>query len=473
MARRSKMAKVSHDAENEKTNIALYIRVSTDAQVDGYSIDVQKERLEAYVKSMFSEPDTVTMYIDGGFTGANLDRPRMKDMIADIQNGLITHVIVMKLDRLSRSQRDTLYLIEDVFTPNNVSFISINESFNTSTSFGRTAISILSAFAQMERETIYERTRSGMRKRVEDGYWPGGGMTPFGYDYDQNIGYLVPNKDADTVKHMYELFLSGYSEGMIAKKFNIKYDRLVHQILTRKSNTGVIVYNGEEYPGRHAPIISLDIYNKTMKIMKERSSKKFVAKTKHLLTGLFECGICGAKMRYQTWTNGTHKIMCYSQQTSKAYLRKSTCCDNLKIDSQLIENAVLNDIFSMTDEISEIDHEAGEKEKKGVLDVLTEQKTIAENKLKRLYNLFAGSSDDCLLDTINEIRAEIDTLNKSINEEVEKNNRFAEAISTQQQFRGLRDVWDIMTNEERISAIRALIEKIVINKEKIDRVYKV
>jgi len=472
MARKSKMAKVSHDEVNGSVNIALYIRVSTDAQVDGYSIDVQKDKLTAYVKSVFDNPESVTMYIDGGHTGANLDRPRMTDLIRDIGNGMITHVIVLKLDRLSRSQRDTLYLIEDVFTPNNVSFISVNESFNTSTPFGRMALSILSAFAQMERETIYERTRSGMKKRVEDGYWPGGGMTPFGYDYDQEAGYLIPNKDADTVRQMYELYLSGYSEGTIARKFNIKYDRLVHQILTRKSNTGIIVYNGEEYPGRHEAIISLETYNKTMKIMKERSAKKLVTKTKHLLTGLFECGICGAKMRYQTWNTG-HKIMCYSQQTSKPYLRKSTCCDNLRLDSKLVESAVLDDIFSMTDEVPDNEQDSTDKKNKGTLEVLTDMRTIAENKLKRLYNLFAEGADDCLLETINELRAEIETLNKSIDEEIEKNNKFAEAVSVQQQFKGLRNTWEVMSNEDRITAIRAIIEKVVITKEKINIVYKI
>ena len=473
MARKSKMAKISQNEGNEnKINIALYIRVSTDAQVEGYSIDVQKEKLESYVKSVFDHSDSITMYIDDGYTGANLDRPRMKDLIDDVKEGKITHVIVLKLDRLSRSQRDTLYLIEEIFTPNNVSFISMNESFNTSNSFGRSAVGFLSVVAQMERETIYERTRSGMKKRVEDGYWPGGGMTPFGYDYDKSLGYLIPNKDADIVKQMYELYIAGFSEGMIAKKFDIKYDRLVHQILTRKSNTGVVVYNGEEYQGRHEPIISDEIYNKTMKLMKERSSKKLVSRTKHLLTGLFECGVCGAKMRYQTWGE-KHKIMCYSQQTSKAYLRKSTCCDNLRIDSEAIENAVLHDIFSMTDEIENIDINENDDSKKDIIVVLNERKTIAENKLKRLYTLYAEGSDDYLLETINGIREEIETLKQSINEEEDKRKEFYDAISTQQQFRGLRDIWDIMTQEEKVTAIRALVEKIIINKDKINIIYKI
>jgi len=470
MARRSKMAKVSHDAENEKTNIALYIRVSTDAQVDGYSIDVQKERLEAYVKSMFSEPDTVTMYIDGGFTGANLDRPRMKDMIADIQNGLITHVIVMKLDRLSRSQRDTLYLIEDVFTPNNVSFISINESFNTSTSFGRTAISILSAFAQMERETIYERTRSGMKKRVEAGYWMGGGIVPFGYDYDQNKGILVPNSDAETVRLIYKMYIDGNSEDMIAQKLSLKYDRLVHQILTRKSNTGVIVYKGEEYQGLHEPIIDKETYDLAMDIMKQRSSKKLVSKTQHLLTGLLECGQCGAKMRYQKWTKDKVKIVCYSRQGSKKYLIKDPDCDMPHMDSDAIEEAVLADIFSMT---GNLDSSEDISSNKTVLDSLLVQEQAINKKIQKLYSLYAEEGEnEYLLEAINKLRQEHENIRASIEREKENAADISKVMKINKKLQNLKDIWSFMTMQEKINAIRSIVDKIIVYKDSITIRYK-
>ena len=127
---------------------ALYIRVSTEAQAEEcYSIQAQTERLEAYCKAMGW--DNYRCYTDGGYSGSNLDRPEMTRLIADARGGQLATVVVFKLDRLSRSQKDTLYLIEDVFLPHWVDFISLNESIDTSTPYGRAMIGILSAFAQL------------------------------------------------------------------------------------------------------------------------------------------------------------------------------------------------------------------------------------------------------------------------------------------------------------------------------------
>ena len=122
------------------------------------------------------------LYADPGFSGKNLERPAIQKLIKDCEDGKIDTVLVFKLDRLSRSQKDTLYLIEEVFNNNEVGFISVRESFDTTTPFGKAMIGILSVFAQLERETILERTRIGLKKRAENGYWRGGGKTPFAYD---------------------------------------------------------------------------------------------------------------------------------------------------------------------------------------------------------------------------------------------------------------------------------------------------
>src|SRR5699024_6688507 len=203
--------------------VFLYVRVSTKEQLEGYSIESQKERLLAYAKS--KDYTVVKTYVDGGYSGSNTDRPAMQEMINNIKN--VDAVVVFKLDRLSRSQKDTLYLIEDVFLPNGVDFISLNESIDTSTPYGRAMIGILSAFAQLERENIYLRTRMGMVERVRQGYWMGGGGVPFGYDYDQTAGILVPNADAPRVRQMYDLYLKGWSAQRIADRMGLKYDKLV------------------------------------------------------------------------------------------------------------------------------------------------------------------------------------------------------------------------------------------------------
>ena len=128
-------------------------------------------------------------------------------------------VLVYKLDRLSRSQRDTLFLIEDVFMANGTDFVSMQESFDTTTIYGRAMVGILSVFAQMERETITERTLMGHAGRAEDGYWHGGGTDPIGYDYID--GELVVNEEeAEQVRDVYALFASGFSVTEISRRMD-------------------------------------------------------------------------------------------------------------------------------------------------------------------------------------------------------------------------------------------------------------
>ena len=469
---KSKMLKVNSPTQNDLINVALYARVSTDAQAEeGYSIDIQKEKLLNYAKTLSATPDNIEYYIDDGYSGGNLNRPRMNDLIQDIERGTITHVIVYKLDRLSRSQKDTLYLIEDVFIPHNVAFISVQESFNTSTPFGRAVIGILSVFAQLERENIYERTRSGMRKRVEAGYWMGGGVVPFGYDYDSTKGILVPNENADIVKQIYKLYIEGHSEYMLAEKFGLKYDRLVHQILTRKSNTGIIVYNGEEYQGLHEPLVDMETYNTAMQVMKNRSQKRLVSKTSYLLTGLLECGICGAKMRYQTWGKGKVKIVCYSKQSSKKYLIKDPNCSSHPIDCKEIEEIVLKDMFRMTGNLN-VSEDAPYNQT--VIETLISQERVINRKIQKLYELYATDEDnEHLLTVIEDLRKEHKSVKQKIEKERDDESQYKASLKASKELNNLEDIWEYMTHEERVSATRSLVEKITINKDEITVNYKI
>ena len=173
--------------------VALYLRVSTEQQIENYSIPLQQERMKSFCLS--KGWDNVKEYVDAGYSGSNLDRPALKQLQKDIKNKKINIVIVYRLDRLSRSQRDTLYLIEEVFLPHEVEFISLSETIDTTTAFGRAAIGVLSVFAQLERETILERLRSCHHKMVrEEGLWSGGSATaPYGYTR-LSRGELVVNE---------------------------------------------------------------------------------------------------------------------------------------------------------------------------------------------------------------------------------------------------------------------------------------
>jgi site-specific DNA recombinase len=185
---------------------ALYVRVSTAEQAkEGYSIGEQLDRLTKYCEAMKWE--VYKSYTDPGYSGANTNRPGLQDMLADIRNGKIDKVVVYKLDRLSRSQKDTLNLIEDNFLAYNCDFVSLSENFDTSTPFGRAMVGILAVFAQLEREQIKERMSMGKEARAKEGKWHGG-VNPIGYDYID--GQLVINDYAAMqIKEVYERFLDG------------------------------------------------------------------------------------------------------------------------------------------------------------------------------------------------------------------------------------------------------------------------
>lgn len=387
-------------------------------------------------------------------------------MITDIQDQKISHVIVYKLDRLSRSQKDTLYLIEDIFNPNDVDFISMNESMDTSTPMGKLMLGILSAFAQLERENIRLRTRMGMLERVKNGYWMGGGRVPFGYDYDSQQGILIPNKDAEKVKQIYELYLKGYAPQPIANILGLKYDRLVIQILKRKSNYGVIEYNGQIYQGKHKPIISKEIYDLAMQEM-QRRSEKYTGQSSHLLTGLLYCGKCGAKMRYQKWGNSGNKLVCYSQQTSKKYLIKNPDCDQEKIWAEDIEDAVIQTLFSL--------QEKEKQNKKSIettslVETLQKQKEEYETQLKRLYNLYAIDGDNTLLKTIKEHKNKLQDITNRCDEAHKEQDLLKSKCQQYDHImiESLQDKWEYMTLQERQNIVRILVDKIVITNKKVE-----
>ena len=278
--------------------------------------------------------------------------------------------------------------------PANVAFISIMERFHTDTPFGRAMIGILSVFAQLERENIYERTRGGMQKRVEKGYWPGGGRTPYGYDYDPVQGILVRNK----------------------------------------VNAGYIVYNGEEYKGLHEPIISMETYTQAMQLLANRSAAKLVTKTDHLLTGFCYCGKCGAKMRYMKWGKAGYKLVCYSQQRSKQYLVRDPNCDTPAPFAEDVEAGVIRTLFTVSEE--KLANARKSVQSDSVTEMLQEQLNKAEAKLRRLYGLYGDNGDDLLLDAINETKADVERLKTSLADERSKEQVVLTALSTYQRLRG-------------------------------------
>jgi site-specific DNA recombinase len=309
---------------------------------------------------------------------------------------------------------------------------------DTSTPLGRLMLGILSAFAQLERENIRERTRMGMKERVKAGLWMGGGRVPFGYDYDKEQGILVPNKDAEIVRKVYDLYLEGYSCAKIAQMVGLKYEKLALQILTRKSNAGYIVYNDEEYLGRHEPIISLETYQKAMDYMLSRSVTR-PSDSNYLLTGLLYCGKCGAKLRYQKWGKYDCKLGCYSQDKNKPHLHKDPNCNNEKHWAQDIEGAAIQDLFNFSIKYKNAGN--NKESSQSVINILNKQYEEISKKIKRLYGIYSDSSDELLLETIEDLRKQLTGIQEQIKREQERNAISGKIENIRKTLTTLKETW--------------------------------
>ncbi len=433
---------------------ALYVRVSTDAQVDGYSIEAQIESLEGYLKSQgWSDYE---LYADPGFSGKNLERPAIGKLIKDCKDGKIDTVLVFKLDRLSRSQKDTLYLIEEIFNTNGVGFISVRESFDTTTPFGKAMIGILSVFAQLERETILERTRIGLKKRAENGYWRGGGKTPFAYDYDKEAGMLVVNGERKVIFDLMKtLRIQGYSYNELSKVTG--YDESwIQGILNAKTNLGKIPFKGELYDGKHEAIISEEEYQQLQTIEKQRSKNQHASH--YLLSGKIYCGNCGAKYRYQKW--GQRIICyCYSQQKSKPKLIKDPNCNNIRLDSFEIEDNFLEQLFAMSLN-EELFRSTFDLSKTDLVDELNLRLDKTKKKIENLIQLL---SDNIANDEIKKELAKLTSEKSNIIKELENIKEKERETKTYDKIKNLESVWTGMEFKEKRNVVEQLLDKIVVD----------
>lgn len=192
-------------------NIILgYSRVSSEEQAQhGISIDAQRNILEGYAAMMSSK---IRIYEDAGFSGKNTNRPALQQLLTDCRSGSVSTVVVWKLDRLSRSLRDTLTIIEDVFQPRNITLVSVTESIDTSTPSGRMMLNLLASFAQLEREQDSDRVVMAHKHLARDCKYLGGHV-PLGYRIDGDKHYQLDPSSAPVVRRAFEMYMSrsGYT----------------------------------------------------------------------------------------------------------------------------------------------------------------------------------------------------------------------------------------------------------------------
>lgn len=469
--------------------VALYVRVSTTSQLEeGYSIEEQKAKLESYCD--IKDWHVYKVYTDGGFSGSTTERPALEQLIKDAQSKLFDTVLVYKLDRLSRSQKDTLYLIEDIFLKNNIEFVSLLENFDTATPFGRAVIGLLSVFAQLEREQIKERMQLGKLGRAKAGKSMMWAKTSYGYNYDKETGSMTVNEyEALAVKEIFTSYLAGMSITKLRDKINEEYPkkpawsyRTIRGILANPVYCGFNQYKGQTFQGTHKAIISLDDFEQTQReLAKRQQTAKELSnprpfQAKYMLSGLAQCGYCHAPLKVilgQKRKDGTRfkRYECY-QRHPRITKGVTVYNDNKKCDSgyyemEPLENFVLEQVAKLQnnpDKIQELfsDNTSPAVDKQAIqkqIDGLT-------IKLSRLNDLYLD--DRITLDELRAKSADFIKQRTALEDEIKKASTDKQA-GQRKKIEKLLDASSVldMSYDNQKVIVRELIEKVQVTSDKV------
>jgi DNA invertase Pin-like site-specific DNA recombinase len=341
-----------------KLRCAVYTRKSSEEGLEQEfnSLDAQREACEAYIASQKAEGWVLVpnRYDDGGISGATLERPALKRLLADIEARRVDVVVVYKIDRLSRALMDFAKLVE-VFDRNSVTFVSVTQSFNTTTSMGRLTLNILLSFAQFEREVIGERIRDKFAASRKKGMWMGG-FVPLGYDVKDRK--LVVNKaEAATVRMIFERFVKIGSatalvrklraEGITGKRGKLVDKGYIYKLLNNRVYIGKAVHKGVSYPGEHEAIVDRALWDRVHAILRESPRKRAAhtrAQTPSLLKGL----IFGPTGRAMTPAHTRKGGRLYRYYVSTDVLKRDAeACPVRRIPAAEIESAVIEQLRSL------------------------------------------------------------------------------------------------------------------------------
>ena len=338
-----------------KLRCAVYTRKSSEEGLEQEfnSLHAQREACEAFIASQRNEGWVLVRdhYDDGGVSGGTLERPGLKRLLSDIEDGLVDVVVVYKIDRLSRSLMDFAKLVE-VFDRNEVTFVSVTQSFNTTTSMGRLTLNVLLSFAQFEREVTGERIRDKIAASRAKGMWMGG-CPPLGYDVDARK-LVINDVEASHVRYIFDQFAQCGSatvmlrdlknRGITTKQGGVITKGFLHRLMNNRVYLGEAVHKGTSYPGEHKAIITQDAWDKVHAILTESPRKRAAhtrCNTPALLKGLL-WGPDGAAFS-PTHTRKGGKL--YRYYVSQSVLRHGAgVCPVGRVPAAEIESAVIEQL---------------------------------------------------------------------------------------------------------------------------------
>lgn len=475
--------------------VAIYVRVSTTNQAEeGYSIEEQIDKLKAYCS--IKDWSVYDVYVDAGFSGSNIKRPAMQKLIKDVDKNKFDTVLVYKLDRLSRSQKDTLYLIEEIFNKHDIAFLSLLENFDTSTPFGKAMIGILSVFAQLEREQIKERMQLGKVGRAKSGKSMMWAKVAYGYTYHVGTGEMtIKPFEASAVREVFNSYLNGRSITKLRDDLNEKYPKIpawsyrtVRQMLDNPVYCGFNKYKGKVYPGNHAPIISKEIYDKVQEELKVRQLKAYAHnnnsrpfQSKYMLSGIAQCGYCKAPLKITLGNirkNGTRskRYQCVQRIPRKTkgvtVYNNNEKCNSGFYEKDDIEAYVLESVSKLQTDSKYIDELFDSESEKLDRDALNDEIKALSNKLSKLNDLYINN-----LITLDDLKTKSQIFTNKIDALKEElaNDPALKQQENKEKMLKLLSTKDIMTMdyESQKMLVRTLINKVQVTADSIKILWKI
>ena len=481
---------------------AIYTRKSTEdgLEQEFNSLDAQRDAGEAYIASQKSEgwvclPDR---YDDGGFTGGNMERPALKRLLADIEDGKVDCIVVYKVDRLSRSLID-FSKIMDVLERKSVSFVSVTQQFNTSTSMGRLMLNVLLSFAQFEREMISERTRDKIAATRRKGKWSGG-MPMLGYDVvnSGNGGRLhVNDEEAARVREIFELYLKRLSlietvkeldqRGWTTKRWTTRkgHERggkpfnknSLFKLLTNRIYLGKITYKDEVYDGEHPAIVDEGIFERAQRLLKRngRSGAPYVRnRFGAVLKGLVrcvscECGMVPTHATKTTSSGGNKRYRYYVCQNAQS--RGWHNCPSPSVPAPELERFVVEQVKAIGKDTNLLAEtlEESRRQREEAIGKLEDEKRTLQRELHRhnaeLRELAAkgrtnGVTTDRMADVQDRIKIAEQRTTEVREQIVALSRELVDAREVGEACSLFDPLWDTLTAREQARILHLLIERI-------------
>lgn len=355
-------ATASVDTESAPKRVALYTRVSTDIQAnkDEGSLDTQEARLRSLVSTRVGPHDIRFVFREEGESGKSLDRPALQQLLSRVRAGEVDLVLVTRIDRLSRSLLD-FYEVHRLFEEHGVQFVSLNETFDTSSALGRAMLKLVLVFAELEREQTAERTRTALRARAERGLW-NGGHPPLGYDSEGSGHIKVNEVEAELVRGIFAKYEESRSTNTVfrwlkesghrqktytsrrrgaagGKEFTVSG---IQHLLQNRLYLGEIDHKGDIFEGQHPALIDRDTFDRVQAIFETNNKgahgPPLRAQYDYLLTGLLRCA-CGHAL---TTSAGNGKGGRYHYYRCVGIMKKPDhVCAVRQVRAETIDDAVM------------------------------------------------------------------------------------------------------------------------------------